>query len=550
MRGASSRRLRRDEDHHHRFQLRSSHAALPHSELPRRSRLRPGVTPNTFTQFPTTAGANTEVKFSANNPTDSPTEEYSPANKTADPPTEEIYSANIMPDPTEERSSATKIVEPATEECSPANNMRHPTTEELPPANNMRHPTTEELPPANNMGHPTTEAPPPTCNDDEGGLQQKDQPALGQPPSAETRPAHTIRPQLIPKISRTKRRLPHPPRGVTFYRNATKRKLQAGEQVSDSDIEPDQKSLRLSHEHELDSYKKIVPPAFLEFYKAIDAHLMEERPSGDCYIADSMKRFAWKNHTWLSEVNERTQAFASYLMGLDARNVIDTACYLDCIKIVKTPPVVTKINNSNHSNNAGAAGGDTEGDGGKGNGEGTGQENEAEANLRDTVIQRRASGDCKECGKDVTEFHDAVFCANEQCLCSSIFHKACFKAQLDGTRRCTGSRMDYRDYIARGGVQGLCRICFYALYPLVYVNDEGFERELLRLLRDLLIVDIGEIEKFVQHPRFQDYARHQILDNGVLGIMAVTCWVGLGCKKGMANARLIIKTVGEIRDRE
>jgi hypothetical protein len=89
-------------------------------------------------------------------------------------------------------------------------------------------------------------------------------------------------------------RVPKAPEGVTFYRQLTKRPLIEGEIVSDSDDDIDMEWLRLRTEQMLKD-DAALPPQRKKFILLYNLHMREERLQGDCYVQESIVRFAMKN---------------------------------------------------------------------------------------------------------------------------------------------------------------------------------------------------------------------------------------------------------------
>ena len=134
--------------------------------------------------------------------------------------------------------------------------------------------------------------------------------------------------------TRRLRKVPAVPPGIKLYRTKTKRPLIEGEEISDSDEEPDEPWIKLLHNRQLDRYKHLWNGPELEFVKAFDEHMRRERPGAFYYVGDSLKRFALARGAWLLEDGGRRMAFAKELVGLNVRGVIDVVVVAECNTIV------------------------------------------------------------------------------------------------------------------------------------------------------------------------------------------------------------------------
>ncbi|CAA9963951.1 hypothetical protein PTMSG1_07310 [Pyrenophora teres f. maculata] len=143
---------------------------------------------------------------------------------------------------------------------------------------------------------------------------EKTRPSRSKPsPSVSIAPISTSRTRKTPDEvqSRPRRRkkrfaVPEPPRGVTFFRSFSKRPLEPGEEISESDDELDKEWM--SQLKYAGFEKDKLPEAVSRFLKVFDAFMHEEHLHSIFHMGEAIIRFArqhgstmWEDDTTMSE---------------------------------------------------------------------------------------------------------------------------------------------------------------------------------------------------------------------------------------------------------
>lgn len=132
-------------------------------------------------------------------------------------------------------------------------------------------------------------------------------------------------------------RVPKAPAGVRLYRTTSKRMLEEGEEVSNSDECPDEPWLDIMHERQLYPLIRNLPKAEREFLIAFDRHMSRERLAAECYLPGCLTRFACANRKWLSaNGGERQRALAKEIAGLQSRGVVSATVLVECMNIINS----------------------------------------------------------------------------------------------------------------------------------------------------------------------------------------------------------------------
>ncbi|KAI9831070.1 MAG: hypothetical protein M1826_003968 [Phylliscum demangeonii] len=102
----------------------------------------------------------------------------------------------------------------------------------------------------------------------------------------------------VPKRNRKKFRVPPAPPGGFFFRAVTRRAVQEGELLSDSDDDVDISWLKRQHAEDINSYADLTE-AEKAFITRWDNHMSEERIQSIQHLSNAMIRFATFNRSWL-----------------------------------------------------------------------------------------------------------------------------------------------------------------------------------------------------------------------------------------------------------
>ena len=170
------------------------------------------------------------------------------------------------------------------------------------------------------------------------------------PPSVDvaTTPTSRIRKnpdevQDRPHRTRKKFLVPKPPPGVTFFRSFSKRPLQPGEEISESDDEVDKEwMLRRKHaEFEKDN----LPDSVIRFLKVFDAFMQEESLHSIFHMGDAVIRFARQHWSRLWQDNIATMGeFIQKLDELLDDDLITKQVHTAALKIVSAQKPNTEAN--------------------------------------------------------------------------------------------------------------------------------------------------------------------------------------------------------------
>jgi len=96
--------------------------------------------------------------------------------------------------------------------------------------------------------------------------------------------------------------VPKAPPGVTFFRAVSRRPLETGEYINESDDEVDDSWIRLRKWAEFTKEESLADTAKL-FLKGFDAHMWEEQLQSDVHVGDSIVRFARQHRDWVWKEN-------------------------------------------------------------------------------------------------------------------------------------------------------------------------------------------------------------------------------------------------------
>lgn len=93
------------------------------------------------------------------------------------------------------------------------------------------------------------------------------------------------------QVERRTYRVPKAPPDVTFFRSISKRPLQAGEYISESDDEVEMNWVQLKKDAQIDADSSISGPA-KRFLRVFDTFIIEEQLQGEIHLGDAIIRFA------------------------------------------------------------------------------------------------------------------------------------------------------------------------------------------------------------------------------------------------------------------
>ncbi|MCJ1442154.1 MAG: hypothetical protein MMC23_002647 [Stictis urceolatum] len=173
-------------------------------------------------------------------------------------------------------------------------------------------------------------------------------------PSTPRRPrsrSHDVSKQEIPlsAVTRDADKVPdnHPPRkrrfavpkapdeNTRFFRLTTKRPLEEGEEVSESDDDIDEEWILQKHADTIDSFTDTTREE-KEFIQRFDRHMLMEDVSSDLHSSESSIRFCRLNRRWLQGRAMRFE-FHKKVATMKIQGCITRKTIMDCMKIIDEP---------------------------------------------------------------------------------------------------------------------------------------------------------------------------------------------------------------------
>ncbi|KZF20592.1 hypothetical protein L228DRAFT_269894 [Xylona heveae TC161] len=257
-------------------------------------------------------------------------------------------------------------------------------------------------------------------------------------------------PEIPPKRRKKYVVPPAPDPSIRFFRTTSKRMLNEGEEISESDDDVDEAWLIHKHDEVIDDFIDVSDPE-KEFIKRWDAHMLEEGLSGNIHFADAMVRFVRANKLWLC-TTERFVEFSKICAKLKLSGTIGGAVILRCVRIIheeanaqgkdislgaaQQAPDVTEsplsrrnlrlgqyhLRSSKEKTTPGLSQSPAP-NGVKQELDGTPAGPDALSNDNRPARTRSAYGECI-CGKTIKDFHTAIICSQPGCL-QPDFHLVC-----------------------------------------------------------------------------------------------------------------------------
>lgn len=140
--------------------------------------------------------------------------------------------------------------------------------------------------------------------------------------------------QDLPEPKRRKHKVPNVP-GISFYRTTSKRKIQPGEELSDSDEEPDEFWFAQNQRYNL--AKLPMDNISRDFNELFNKHLDLERPTSDRLTRDAVVRFARKFAAKLREPRWKDK-FRAKLDQMENRRIFANDTVIYCMELLEKAP--------------------------------------------------------------------------------------------------------------------------------------------------------------------------------------------------------------------
>ena len=137
----------------------------------------------------------------------------------------------------------------------------------------------------------------------------------------------------IPAPDRKRFKVPPAPDGVKFFRLVSKRPLNEGEEISESDDDVDEAWLIQKHSDIIKSFSdmSLTEKVFICKY---DKHMLTENLSSHVHFREALVRFCRINRTWLRKAEMRKE-FHNNMAKLLVQGVIPIQLIGDCEKIIQ-----------------------------------------------------------------------------------------------------------------------------------------------------------------------------------------------------------------------
>jgi hypothetical protein len=127
--------------------------------------------------------------------------------------------------------------------------------------------------------------------------------------------------------------VPKAPPDVTFFRSISKRPLQEGEYISESDDEVEMEWIQLKKEAQLDTDQNIPEPS-KRLVRIFDRHMSDERLADDYHVGDALVRFVRTKSLLLWEDATAVDEFKAKIDELLQDNIISNDVHSACIRLV------------------------------------------------------------------------------------------------------------------------------------------------------------------------------------------------------------------------
>ncbi|KAI9652441.1 MAG: hypothetical protein M1831_006784 [Alyxoria varia] len=174
--------------------------------------------------------------------------------------------------------------------------------------------------------------------DGRAGLERKVDSAIdpGPQPDAVSEPEQELQQvpvvEPLPAVQRPRLPVPKSVSGTKVFRTGSKRIVQAGEVLSDSDQDVDISWLVRSHHLSIDQMRGVTTEQ-KRFANLFNEHFQREQLNGQRYIPNALLRFVSAFSDVLNEKDMRRE-LSQKLMEMKLENIVSEADILDCLKVV------------------------------------------------------------------------------------------------------------------------------------------------------------------------------------------------------------------------
>lgn len=133
---------------------------------------------------------------------------------------------------------------------------------------------------------------------------------------------------------RSEKRLYVPKTAKPLYDTITKRILQPGEELSNSDDEKEESWLIYKHRDIINDYSDLADEE-KEYINLWNPFIMKEHLVSDEYLPDALQRFVLSNNKWLAASPKRIREFQKHCQSLKARDTVSHEVRRKCMIIIR-----------------------------------------------------------------------------------------------------------------------------------------------------------------------------------------------------------------------
>jgi hypothetical protein len=133
---------------------------------------------------------------------------------------------------------------------------------------------------------------------------------------------------------RSAKRLYVPKTAKPLYDTITKRVLEPGEELPNSDDEKEESWLMLKHRDAINDYTDLTDEE-KDYINRWNPFIMEEHLTSERYLGHSLHRYVLTNRMWLAETPERIREFQKHCQSFKLHGIITAETRSECMKIIR-----------------------------------------------------------------------------------------------------------------------------------------------------------------------------------------------------------------------
>ncbi|OJD31525.1 polycomb protein vefs-box [Diplodia corticola] len=157
-------------------------------------------------------------------------------------------------------------------------------------------------------------------------------PRIAPIPQGAVEPKKPVEVPDMPIVEKKRHRVPKAPKGLRFYRSDSKRSLEEGEYLSESDDEISEDWLKLRRNLATKDAEVAVPARV--FMMKWDDYMQDEQLCGDAHLGDAVVRFARKYRSWLKTQERMGDEFLRKSSELYSDRIICSDVFRACVDLI------------------------------------------------------------------------------------------------------------------------------------------------------------------------------------------------------------------------